>query len=1209
MRTLAIVTGLIGLIAISCTGGRQAEDQWHHPLYMANQDYWRARITVEIYNSSVRDLFGEPVPIEIGDGIGQLPLTGVEAGGIRAVDSQGTELLWRITTPVGKIITRGSIPGGGELVLPATLAASTSETYFIYYDNPSAWPIADVLESHHGVTNGGFEKEEDGNPAGWRMDWASGDRNVQWSREQAYSGEYCIHVLVTGKGGDEVYGVRQRDIYIRGGTRYRVEGWIKANNIEGGAGWRILIGDKVSYDNDFTSHEETLTGGDGTYDWKQVSAEFTAPENANSARVYTILNGTGDAWFDEIKITCLDEVITVTEIKSVRTLTLNQTGDAEEWPEEKDWDIRVPIKNINIGNRAIDDLPVYVDMEQILARLHDKINKSTTMRLEENGYRKPYFKYEKALLFDGHVPAQSVQTVYAYFAGNGDLDPDNPETDYYRWVNDKRNLVRNPDISNGEANWNRLLRDNLPGNADQGIEETGNPDDQCLSLRIRAEDTFKKIGWIQDIQVTPGKSYMYSSLVKCTDIVPGGYANIRVEFQSTDGVVLERDSSNTTQGTRDWTALSGIGMAPEDAAVAQIQLTLASPGTVWYDGVCMMEVIEGTASSMFFDQREAAELDELTAWQVNPVKKVFYEDLPPDEISRAKISAARNETEPLQIAFRSPTAHEQVRIEITAPTGPGGQTLDQVTTSVVGYVPINYPSNYFRTEVPYWHLKYPDGEIGSDGWTGFWPDPLLPVATFDLAAHTTQPVWIEVKVPENAATGDYTGMIQLYENEVLMKEIPWTVHVWDFSLPRELPFGAIFDFRYPDHLRDPGPDQFRNDLSRNEFRDQYWLMMAEHGINGGEIFPKPVIEYKDGQVIADFSEYDKAASYYFDELNLPFAYAPTETFYLFGWSYPPDNKFGEQPYPGTHPYEDADRSELLPGFKQAYQSVLRTYWDHMKSKGWADRIILYIADEPYQSEDLKVDIGAQVQALCEMIREVDENIPIYTSTWWYHPEWSDYIDVWGLTTFGVSWGKQPVPPEDLQEVIKKGNRIWFTTDGQMCTETPYLAVERLLPYYAYKYGAEAYEFWGINWITFNPYEYGWQSYIFQSQAPGEAFWIRYPNGDGYLIYPGKPIGHDGPVASIRLKQVREGITDYTYLAMLEELIQKGNADDQLIESAKQTLDKALDLVEIPSEIVTTDPIEIQIFNGRYSTRLLKDPDDVLRVREQVAVHIEKLVNN
>jgi len=41
-------------------------------------------------------------------------------------------------------------------------------------------------------------------------------------------------------------------------------------------------------------------------------------------------------------------------------------------------------------------------------------------------------------------------------------------------------------------------------------------------------------------------------------------------------------------------------------------------------------------------------------------------------------------------------------------------------------------------------------------------------------------------------------------------------------------------------------------------------------------------------------------------------------------------------------------------------------------------------------------------------------------------------------------------------------------------------------------------------------------------------------GDGLLLYPGKKVGLDGPVSTIRLELLREGLEDYEYLVLLEK---------------------------------------------------------------------------
>ena len=43
------------------------------------------------------------------------------------------------------------------------------------------------------------------------------------------------------------------------------------------------------------------------------------------------------------------------------------------------------------------------------------------------------------------------------------------------------------------------------------------------------------------------------------------------------------------------------------------------------------------------------------------------------------------------------------------------------------------------------------------------------------------------------------------------------------------------------------------------------------------------------------------------------------------------------------------------------------------------------------------------------------------------------------------------------------------------------------------------------------------------------------NGGGYLLYPGTPCGIEGSVSCIRLKNLRDGMEDYEYFAILEKL--------------------------------------------------------------------------
>lgn len=64
----------------------------------------------------------------------------------------------------------------------------------------------------------------------------------------------------------------------------------------------------------------------------------------------------------------------------------------------------------------------------------------------------------------------------------------------------------------------------------------------------------------------------------------------------------------------------------------------------------------------------------------------------------------------------------------------------------------------------------------------------------------------------------------------------------------------------------------------------------------------------------------------------------------------------------------------------------------------------------------------------------------------------------------------------------------------------------------------------------------WGGARWQGKNPYETAAVRdkWPNlyGDGYLLYPGDPVGYDGPVTSIRLEAIRDGIEDHMYLTEL-----------------------------------------------------------------------------
>lgn len=184
------------------------------------------------------------------------------------------------------------------------------------------------------------------------------------------------------------------------------------------------------------------------------------------------------------------------------------------------------------------------------------------------------------------------------------------------------------------------------------------------------------------------------------------------------------------------------------------------------------------------DQMEFAVGTEITLEKVFRPKIWFKGDFS----GRAAISAAKGESEGFQLVI-CPIANQErdvhylsdekeqgtgslqsKRVEIHTVTAGGlvhaesGFTIppDRIDLHLVDYI---------RT-VP---AQYPVMHVGE------WPDPLVPLAGFEVANPDCQPVWVDVHVPHDAPAGQYAGSVTVRGPHDVRIEVALKVH--DFALP------------------------------------------------------------------------------------------------------------------------------------------------------------------------------------------------------------------------------------------------------------------------------------------------------------------------------------------------------------------------------------------------------------------------------------------
>ena len=1162
------------LLALASAGPATVAAPWLETRYLAGGGWWPLRVPVTVENPGDAAVAGEPVTMNAA------VLAGQRVESLRVCNAAGQELLFDVSDASGGPKRSGIMAADDRITIPAECPAKSAVTVFLYAGNNVAWPVPEFLAA--GFVNGGFESGN-GAPAGWTAIGTDEHHRATWEMAGGRSGR-CAKVEVDAGAEPKWVQWNQHNLPVTPGRAYKVSGWVRAENVVGRAGWFVHVnGEKPQL------VSKVLEAGDGTFGWREVSATFTAPPGSATATIGTVMHGTGRAWFDDAQFEAAGGGNGLrVSVGGVERLELAKS-ERKKMECSRRWPCCAVVRVFNLADEPVTGALVHANLRPALAKLRAaptnavlRVVDAATGAESANCVRRG-----SELLFDASLPARSEREFQVYFSAAQHKATNEFVSAYAKLLGSALNLVPNASFESGADSPDGWQATDKGG----GFSADAMFGKRSAVFAVLPDAKNAWVGWrSQPIPVRPNASYFYGGFLKSRGLA--GSAALHAHQLNRDGRIVSSGGYASTQpavsGDGDWTFSSTLIQTPPDAVTVQLHLTMNERGTLpeggvvlsdaatlqsrmaangrgalQHDGVVLCRVLPGEIVGWAGEETAGSARPSLQVWEVNPLVKVFRDSVPGRAAKSVAVECARNEYEPFELALRSAEARSGVEVAVSALRGPKGTTLPAVKVERVGFVPIDWPSGYFQTDVPAWHRRVPRGHGSTDGWADWWPDPLIPNSAFDLKAGRVQPMWFTVRAPRDAAPGEYRGEVTIRAAGDRLA-LPLRVKVLPFALPERTRLKVMFDFR-----SGPGGD-FGAGIHTAEGQRTWYRLMAEHRMGTDHIAPSPKFSYRDGKVMMDTAAFDEVAHYCLDELKMQVCYTP-EFFYAFGWAYTPKKIFGLEPF--TPAYNDA--------LKQAY----RLFTEHVRQKGWHDRFVYYISDEPHFDHPFVVE---QMKKLCALIHEVDPEIPIYSSTWRHVPAWDESLDLWGIGQYGCF----PVP--QIERLLKAGKRFLFTCDGQMATDTPLLATERMLPYYCWKYGVSGYEFWGLSWWTYDPWQFGWHTFINQSDDGKRHYWVRYPNGDGFLTYPGAPVGVDGPVSTIRLEQIREGLEDYEALAMLAELAAKAKEQGRPTAAADHALAMARDLVTIPNA------------GGLRSAEILPDPDRIPAIRKAVNAAIVQL---
>ena len=830
---------------------------WKEDFYLGHGEFWKCRVPIVVSNPTGEACEGQPVALVAGR---DLPIVGVRVEELRLVNDAGKGLLFGVWGDAR--IENGPVPEGAEVSIPVSLPANGSATYWLYWDNPSAWGYADFYKGRATLDhNGGFEKGGD-SPAGWQRQLSDAAHRLVVDGTVSASGQRSIRAETDAGATASWFSFSRHGIAVTPGATVTIRVKVRGENVRGTAGWYIHIGNREK--NDVVNR--VVKTADGTFGWKETVIVEKVPDGCMRLSTGSVLRGTGTAWYDDFSIDLgVTPPAIAARVGTVERLPAAYTGEDAAWAADSAdgaWLFRVPVRLANFSPEARAATIASFSLHEAL-----RATRNADFRLMDGADEIPLCSLGDRVLFSCSIPAQTVKTLWLYArAGQprpaempeevrsalGSLIPSDQvlvrrtkisnEAAYTRLLASDANLVKNPCFENGSAGWTHSHEAKNTRIAYETPATGGRFGGGFAKMTIPADEKATWRGWYQTVPVKPGRSYFYGGLISTDDAdTPTA---IHLHKRDRAGKVTSMTStSGGVSGTSPWTPATGTFITGADDASIVVHLTSNGHGTFAHDGVIVAEYARAQVGAPQMRPADAAASATLAVQSVDPVVKVFRETPVADE--RAfEVCLARNETEPLQLAVRSATAIGRLEVEVTPPDGLSAEV------GWVEYVPVDYPTAYYSSTTPEWMLKHPSSTPGSDGWSGWWPDPIAPVNAGPVAANATQPVWINFKTSADTKPGDYKGRIRWKADGRIVREDTFTVRVWNFALPAIAETPAIYDLRL-------GSKWWTSDfegLDEDARRRLLWKFNSEKRIRPDQLSASPKFTRgKDGKVTADFT--------------------------------------------------------------------------------------------------------------------------------------------------------------------------------------------------------------------------------------------------------------------------------------------------------------------------------------------------------------------
>ncbi|MBQ2921963.1 MAG: DUF4091 domain-containing protein [Tyzzerella sp.] len=454
----------------------------------------------------------------------------------------------------------------------------------------------------------------------------------------------------------------------------------------------------------------------------------------------------------------------------------------------------------------------------------------------------------------------------------------------------------------------------------------------------------------------------------------------------------------------------------------------------------------------------------------------------------------------------------------------------------------------------------PDAEKYGNG-PGLYPDALLPFEKVweygenKIKAGQNQAIFISLKVPSNQRAGNYKGAFTLTVDGEKYS-IPVKVTVWDFEVSSKVHCQS--DFVIGNRGLQLGENDYFPAMYRKYVEKLIEFRLAPHRLM--QFMNRP---YNEG------SDFVEAVRYYMapGKPDLSTIMLPVYPHAVTGIDEPDYKKH-------VLALADACIEDGVNYFAKA--AVYCGFIDepHLNN-GWdeTNRVCKRYEDLKNETADEFEAVAPKTEFAKEVITSMRE-VPNFVTI--HFDERITEVKNWCPRLACMATKEER---EQYRKAANGGKNWWYQCGVK--ADTPNYGIDhnlidaRILMWMTYDYGLQGTLYWET--VQFFKWVFCLESHINHEviiDCYKEPVRCAGDNGDGFLLYPGKPYGIFGPVESIRLHAIRDGYEEYEYLYLYENLCKQAGKDFR--EEMEPLFERLYDGVIVKADADTFDEVRSEL---------------------------------